>query len=71
MRCWTDGSADPDGAQALRSPSSTPMLITVRVTYDSMSGQTLALEQIRRSADDVQLMYWLAAFPSADSEPVE
>ncbi|WP_163511397.1 GntR family transcriptional regulator [Fodinicola acaciae] len=55
----------PDDGKALHIPASTPMLITVRVTYDGMSGQTLALEQTRRSADDAQLMYWLSASPGA------
>lgn len=60
----------PDDAQALRIPSSTPMLIAVRVTYDGTSGQTLALEQTRRSADDAQLMYWLSASPGATDESI-
>jgi UTRA domain len=47
----------PDDAASLRIPDGTPMLLTRRVTRDSKSGQPLAMEETRLSADDAQLAY--------------
>lgn len=47
----------PDDTTSLRIPAGTPMLLTRRVTRYSASGQPLAMEETRLSADDTQLAY--------------
>jgi GntR family transcriptional regulator len=56
----------PDDAASLHLPAGTPVLITRRVMRDT-EGRSLAMEETRRSADDVQLTY--AIVPSAPLTP--